>query len=337
MRGWVIKLDRGFPLVKIENGDRCGEEIRCQHATALVKQEKVRAVIGDNVEVSAPEDADMAQITKILPRTCTLVRRDPAERTEAQVMAANFDTVMIAEPADQLNLHRLERELVVAHETGARVVVLLTKMDLLSDSSDESKKRVRAIVRQAKDVAAPGDAIVPVSVYDKASIDEIRALIPEDSKAVLLGRSGVGKSSLVNALVGHDVQQTSAVRVSDGKGRHTTVSRQVIPIAGGGYIIDMPGTRGIGMWQSDKGIAAVFPDITALAEKCRFRDCSHHQEPGCAVRAAVEAGKLSQARLDSYHNLIEENNEQAQRAEVAKRIREHPGRPPRYSRHHGKR
>lgn len=352
MRGWVVKLDRGFPLVKITEGPKRGQQIRCQHATSLIKSKNIRAVIGDNVDVDASHNAEMAQITAIHPRSCVLVRRDPAERTESQIMAANFDAVMIVEPIIHLNMHRLERELVVAHATGAHVAVILTKVDLL-DRDD-----VAAYVRDVSHIVAPGVDVIPVSVKTAheanlraqngsqidlqhigttdagaQGIQAIRNHIPGGAKVVLLGRSGAGKSSIVNALVGKQIQQTTQVRTSDGKGRHTTVSRYAVPIPDGGYVIDMPGTRGMGMWQSEEGIAAAFPDITYLAQACKFRDCTHHSEPGCAVRKAVDNGKLSEERLHAYQDLVSENKMQAHKAEIAQHIREHPGRPPRYSRH----
>ena len=320
VQGQVVKLDRGFPLVQVEDGS----QVRCKHATAFVKGQKIRAVIGDTVLLDLAEGSDMAQIVQILPRRNEFVRKDPAERALPQVLAANFDTVIIAHPLAELNVKRLERELVLAHETGAHVIVALTKADLAQSASalEEARELVRNIVADDVDVLV-------VSENDAASIEVLRAYVPVGSVAILIGRSGVGKSSLVNLLAGSEVQATTPVREVDGKGRHTTVSRSMIEVAGGGLIVDMPGVRGLGLWESEAGIAAAFPDIAELAASCKFRDCKHENEPGCAVLAAVERGKVPQARLDSYRSLMLENEEQRQRREEADRIRERTGHPSR--------
>lgn len=317
LTGEVVKLDRGFPLVRLDDG----RTIRCQHATALVKNASVRAVVGDRVQVSLTEGADMAQIGAIGPRGHVLVRKDPAERTLPQTLAANFDAIIVAQPLAQLNLHRLERELVLAFETGAQVLVILTKADLA-----ESEDQVRH-VRDAVDAIA-GDRVhvLVVSEDDAASVEAVRRAIGTRT-AVLMGRSGVGKSSLVNVLVGRQVQATNAVRSRDGKGRHTTVSREIVDLPGGGRVIDMPGVRGLALWDAGAGIAAAFADIVALAEGCRFRDCRHGDEPGCAVRKAVEEGALSQARLDAYRDLAAENEKGREKREEAARKRERRGHP----------
>lgn len=320
-QGQVIKLDRGFPLVQLEDGT----SVRCKHATALVKGEKVRAVIGDYVLLENPGDADAAQITHILPRRNTLVRRDPAERVLAQVMAANFDTVLVAHPIVELNIRRLERELVLAHETGARVAVVLTKADL----ADEPQ--THEAVAQVNEIVAESVAVLAISEHDAASIESVRALVPEGTVAVLIGRSGVGKSSLVNLLAGYEAMETTPVRKADGKGRHTTVSRAMVPAAGGGLIVDMPGVRGLGLWEAEDGIHAAFPDIAALAEQCKFRDCKHDAEPGCAVLAAIDSGAIPAARVESYKRLVDESASTAKAHEEAMRIRMRTGHPRRRS------
>ena len=316
-RGRIVKLDRGFPLVESPDG----EQFRCKHATALVKGKKVRAVIGDEVVVNAPDGADNAQIAEILPRRNTLVRKDPAERVLPQVMAANFDTVIVAHPIAELNIRRLERELVLAHETGAQVAVALTKADLAEgEQGDVARETVCNIV-------AAGVPVLVVSERDPESIEPLRQMVPPGQVAVLIGRSGVGKSSLVNLLAGEEVMDTTPVREADGKGRHTTVSRAMVPVRGGGLIVDMPGVRGLGLWESEVGIQAAFPDVASLAESCRFRDCKHENEPGCAVLQAVEAGQLAQERLDSYHHLMQETEATRQANEQAARIRSRTGHP----------
>ena len=213
MRGQVVKLDRGFPLVRLDDGGT----VRCEHATALVKGSYSRAVIGDYVEVSVPDGHDKGIIDAIEPRSCEFVRKDPTERALPQVLAANFDRVFVAQPLADVNLKRLERELVLAHETGAQVTVILTKADLA-----ESDGQVRSVRKKVEAIAGDVDTLV-VSAEDPASVEAVRRLVGDGSTAVLIGKSGVGKSSLVNLLAGERLQETGDVRESDGKGRHTTV------------------------------------------------------------------------------------------------------------------
>ena len=309
-QGEVVKLDRGYPLVRL---DEDGSLVRCEHATALVKGERVRAVIGDRVEVAYPEGHDKAIIERILPRTRAFVRKDPTERAVPQVLAANFDRVMVAQPLGDVNTRRLERELVLAYETGAAVTVVLTKADLAEN--DEQVEQVRERVRA---LAGPDVETLVVSALDPRSVEQVRALVPPGQVAVLIGKSGVGKSSLVNLLVGEEVQETAAVREGDGKGRHTTVSREMVQLPGGGCIVDMPGVRGLGLWDADDGIGAAFADIEQAAANCRFRDCKHENEPGCAVRAAVEAGDIPLARWESYRALKQETETVRERREQAR-------------------
>ena len=315
--GTVVKLDRGFPLIRTQDGG----EFRCKHATAYVKGGNLRAVIGDRVVVDLPDGADMAQIIDILPRKNQFIRKDPAERAIAQVLAANFDTVIIAHPLSELNIRRLERELVLAHETGVRVVVALTKAYLAE--SDEQLEETCQLVRQI--VSDQVDVLV-VSERDAQSIEALRSYIPESSVAILIGRSGVGKSSMVNLLAGCHVMDTTPVRESDGKGRHTTVSRAMIQVLGGGLVVDMPGVRGLGLWESEEGINAAFAEVASLAQECRFRDCQHENEPGCAVMKAVEEGIVPLARVESYRNLMRENEDQRKRREEADRLKERASR-----------
>lgn len=290
--GIVVRLDRGFPLVRLASGER----VRCEHATAIVKGERMRAVVGDQVSVELPDGHDKGIIKTIFPRHSQFVRKDPAERTAGQVLAANFDLVIIAEPIVQLNRKRLERELVLAHETGARVAVMLTKSDLAGCEMQDALTEARGLAGEAVEVVA-------TSVSDATSIERARNLIESGETAILIGKSGVGKSSLVNALAGREVQDTASVRERDGKGRHTTVDRVMVDLPGGGALVDMPGVRGLGMWDADQGLEVAFADVEERARECRFRDCTHEDEPGCAVQAAVEAGELARVRLESYRSL----------------------------------
>ena len=317
MEGRVIKLDRGYPLVLAENKGL----YRCKHATALVKEGRFRAVIGDRVTLEILEGDDKALIKTILPRKNELVRKDPTEQTLPQVLAANFDRILVTQPINGINLRRLARELVVAHETGAAVSVILTKADLA-----ETEEEQAASVTQVSGLVGADDVLV-VSVSDKEGIEAIRALIPPGEVAVMIGKSGVGKSSLVNLLVGYESQKVAGVREADGKGRHTTASREIIAIPGGGHIVDMPGIRGLGLWDADTGIETAFPDIEELAGSCKFRDCKHEGEPGCAVSAAIQKGGLAESRLASYQTLKQETKTIQGRREEAKRIKTRQGHP----------
>ncbi len=312
MRGTVVKLDRGFPLVRLSDATL----VRCEHAKALVKNKDYRAVIGDEVEVDLPDGHDKGVIVEVAPRRTSFVRKDPAEQSRAQVLAANFDLVIVAEPLVQTNLKRLERELVLAHETGAHVAVVLTKADLASDGGEVEQAR-----KAASDLAGHDVDVLVMAASDAESIENVRQLIPAETTAVLIGKSGVGKSSLVNLLAGSELQDTSPVRERDGKGRHTTVDRVMVRVPGGGQIVDMPGVRGLGLWDADQGISRAFRDIEELSAQCRFRDCKHADEPGCAVLAAVEGGELAQSRLDSYRSLMTELEGIRARREEARHLR----------------
>lgn len=318
MQGVVVKLDRGFPLVRLEDG----REVRCKHATSLIKGKDYRAVIGDKVIVDWPEGHDVGLIEETLPRASVFVRKDPTERALPQTLAANFDLVIVAQPIEEINVRRLERELVLAHETGVEVVVALTKADLMA-----SAEEIEA-VRERIDGFIGQDKLLVISDKNAESVAALEALIAEgDRTAVLIGRSGVGKSSLVNVLVGKEIQKTTAVREGDGKGRHTTVSREIVELPTGGRVIDMPGVRGLGLWDADEGIGAAFADIEDLATQCKFRDCSHVNEPGCAVLAAVASGEIAQSRYDSYQRLREESAQIKVKRTEAERIRTRRGHP----------
>jgi ribosome biogenesis GTPase len=322
-RGEVVKLDRSLPLVRLESG----QLLRCKHATAMVKGANCRAVIGDIVDVELPSGHDTGVIVGVRPRRTQFVRKDPTERAQQQVLAANFDQVVVAQPAGQVNMRRLERELVLAFETGAKVAVVLTKSDLgpaanvgegSKGSATQPAQPHDAVFAQVSALAGPQVEVRMMSAQDAVSVARVRELFAPGTTTVLIGRSGVGKSTLVNILSGQSVRKTSAVRATDGKGRHTTVSREIIELPGGGRVVDMPGVRGLGMWEATEGIGTTFADIEAAAQNCKFRDCKHIDEPGCAVKAAVENGEIAPERYTSYLGLCAEVAEVGRRREEAR-------------------
>lgn len=299
----VARVDRGLPLIAAASGTE-----RAEPATHLIKAGGTmsRCVAGDWVAVARPDGHDMPLIEAILPRHSAFSRKDPGEETGEQVVIANVDVVFIVQSLSGggINVARLERELVLAWESGARPVVVLTKADLSEDATAQREL--------AEEVAFGVDVIVE-SALTGQGIEEVRAHVGEGVTAALLGSSGVGKSTLLNRLVGTEVQATGEVRSGDDKGRHVTVARELVTVPGGGVVIDTPGMRAIGLWEAGQGMASAFPDIEELAQRCRFRDCSHEAEPGCAVVAAAETGELSSRRLDSYRRLTTELAEIARR------------------------
>lgn len=295
--GRVARVDRGLPLVLTADGP-----VRAEPAMHLVRtrgEAMSRAVVGDWVALNRPEGHDVAIIEAILPRSSAFVRKDPGEATGEQVVAANVDTVFVMQSVGGrgVNLRRLERELVMAWESGAKPLVVLNKADLAEDAEDQRD--------EAASVSA-GTEVVLTSALTGEGIENLAGYLAPGTTVALLGASGVGKSTLINRLVGEDVQATGEVRAFDSKGRHTTVARELVLLPTGGVVIDTPGMRAIALWDAEDGIEAAFPEIEAIAEACRFADCRHETEPGCAVVEAVDAGEVPQRRLDSYRDLRRE-------------------------------
>ncbi|MGI5158123.1 ribosome small subunit-dependent GTPase A [Microbispora sp. CA-102843] len=245
-------------------------------------------------------------LVALLPRHSAIVRSSASRSSHGQVLAANVDTVVIAlSLATPLDAAKLERLLALAWESGAQPVIVLTKADLATDPE---------AVHAEAGALAPGVEILVTSVATGHNIDALAALL--HGTTVLLGPSGAGKSSLGNTLLGGELLATGTVRAQDGKGRHTTVRRELVPLPGGGVLIDTPGLRGISLHDAADGLEQVFAEIEDLAAYCRFGDCAHDTEPGCAVQAAIRAGELPERRLRSYHKLQRENAWAASRTDA---------------------
>jgi ribosome biogenesis GTPase len=255
-----------------------------------------RAAADDPVKLPCVGDwvAVDGEVQAVLPRRTSIVRAGVAPGvSRGQVLAANVDLVYIAEPAvPDVDLGRIERLLALAWESGAQPVVVITKADLAQ------------VDLASVGAAAPGADIALVSALTGAGLDEVR--LRSGQTAVVLGRSGAGKSTLVNALAGADVMATNTVRAVDGRGRHTTAHRELLALPSGGMIIDTPGLRSVGLYDATDGLAQAFQDVEDLAMQCRFVDCAHDTEPGCAVTAAVATGDLTERRLTSWRKLQRE-------------------------------
>ena len=252
---------------------------------------------GDYVMINYIDNGD-SQILATLPRRTYFSRKDPDPARGEQAVAANFDYVFIMQSLNlDFNPKRLERYLTLAWQSGAIPVVVLTKADLTGDYGDY-------LVR-IEQVAAGVDVRI-VSARTGFGMDTLKEYLTPGNTIVFLGSSGVGKSSLVNALAGEEVMTAGEIREDDSKGRHTTTHRQLLRLSGGVMIIDTPGMRELGMWGVTEGLEAAFSDVEQYLGKCRFRDCRHESEPGCAIRQAIAAGELDAARWESYRNLQSE-------------------------------
>lgn len=314
--GRVSRIDRGMPVVLTSRG-----AVRAEPATHLREAAHGPMAVGDWVALALPEAHDAAIVEAVMPRSSAFVRKDPGDHTIGQVIAANIDMVFIVQalaPGGP-NLSRLERELVLAWESGATPAVVLTKADLATDPKT---------IRDEVAAVALGVDVYVTSAVTGEGVDELHDHIESGRTVAFFGASGVGKSTLLNRLMDAEVQQTAEVREYDGKGRHTTVAREMFFLPAGGILIDTPGMRGLALWEAEDGLAAAFPDIGKLAEGCRFADCTHTREPGCAVKAAVESGALPARRLSSYLRLRDElarvTERQDARARVQKKMSERP-------------
>ena len=257
--------------------------------------------VGDWVVVERLADSD-ARIHAVLPRFSRFSRRAAGDVTQEQIIAANIDVVFLVGGLDNdFNPRRIERYLVVAWESGATPVIVLNKADVVDDP-DAFVEEVRA--------NAPGVDVYAVSANRPETLEPLRGHLGRGRTGALLGSSGVGKSTIVNRLIGQELLKTRDVRITDSRGRHTSTVRQLVVLGDDGILIDTPGMRELQLWDAGQSLEEAFPDIDALSVSCRFRDCSHLKEPGCAVRAAVDAGALPASRYESYAKLSAEREHQ---------------------------
>ena len=314
--GRIVRVDRGeCDVIAVEGRLRVISD--SQRA-----QDLVAPATGDWVMVV--DDPELGPVVaRVLDRTNTVSRRDPSEAVVEQVLVANVDLVLIVHGLDRpLPPGRLERFLVVGWDSGAEVAVVLTKADRYAAEAVEVAAVVSAL--------APEVRVLTVGMGSGAheGLGEVAALMGPGRTVALLGESGAGKSTLVNALIGEDLLETGEVRSSDSRGRHTTVSRELILRPAGGLLIDTPGIRAVGIWDAEESLARVFGDLEERAADCRFNDCAHLSEPDCAVLAEVAAGRVDVRRVIRYRALRSELEVQRER-EVDRSRRRAGGRRPR--------
>jgi ribosome biogenesis GTPase len=268
-----------------------------------------RPVTGDWVLVTGTADC---RVEQVLARRTQLARAESGGRSVEQVIAANVDVVAVCAAAPTANPRRIERELTAIWSSGATPLVLVTKADAVDDVADVSHEVAAVSI---------GVDVVAVSTVTGAGLDDVRSRLAAGRTLALIGPSGVGKSSLVNALIDRNVLATAPTR-SDGKGRHTTTTRQLVGIPGGGLVLDTPGMREFAPWVDGDGLSAAFSDIELIAEDCRFADCAHDVEPGCAVRAAAEVDETMAERVASWHRMQREQAWLARRSDARLRAEE---------------
>lgn len=287
LHGRITRLDRGWSTVLLD-------DLR----VVRVRNIGVEVAVGDMVMISSDEE----RIEHVEPRRSALMRRQSFEgsRGNRQIVASNIDIVFLVHSLNSpANQRRLERELVLAFDSGATPVVVLTKRDAVDDATASE------VLRILKEITFDVD-VVNVSSVTGVGVEDIRAYAKRGTTVAFIGASGVGKSTLINALVGYEVQRTAEVREDDQRGRHTTVAAELIELPGDAWLLDTPGLRAVTLWTSSDGIERAFPDVFSLADSCRFRNCKHLDEPDCSVTSAISRGELPVARLDSMRRLVAE-------------------------------
>jgi ribosome biogenesis GTPase len=290
--------------------------------------------VGDWVAVDVTADNSVTTIHAVLPRRSSFSRKAVLAggpkygdgRIEEQVLSANVDTAFLVTGLDNdFNLRRIERYLAVAWESGCSPVIVLNKADVCDDVAER--------VAKVEEISV-GTPVQAISAATGDSIDLLRQYLGEGRTGAFLGSSGVGKSTIINRLLGEDRLDTGGVRLDDSRGRHTTTSRELLLLPGGGVVIDTPGMREIALWGEESGLSRAFEDIEQLMGRCRFGDCSHESEPGCALREAIERGDLDPKRYASYLKLQKESHNLAVRKDVRQRREENRARDKRYRRIH---
>ena len=330
--GAVVRLDRGFPMIATASGDL----LRAEHAVDFAKGkrgkrgkhakkgagqtigadaggDRVLPGVGDFVAVRVTPGHDMGVILRVLPRRTAFERWRGKNRGDRQVLAANVDVIFIVQPLgaerDTLPLmrDRVARSLVLARDCGADPVVVLTKVDRCEPAE------VADVCGALRRLAGTGVRVIATSSLTGEGLDEVRSCIPQGSVGMILGESGAGKSTLLNTLLGSEALETNAVRERDDAGRHTTVARIMVALPEPcGVIADCPGLRSLPLVGHERGLARSFPEIVEASRACRFNDCTHLHEPGCAVREGVECGEIEQSRLDAFLSLAREMRVSAQ-------------------------
>ena len=291
----VTTEERGAWRLEGEGGAQIGTRL---------KENLESPAVGDWVKAD-----EAGTICEILPRKSRFIRKSAGRTGEAQTVAANIDIALLVMALNRdFSIRRMERYLALAWESGTQPAVVLTKADLCPEYVERALEAERN---------APGVPVMAISTKTGLGMEQVKRLLVPGATAAFLGSSGAGKSTLINALLGREMQETNGLR-NDDRGRHTTTRRELFALPGGAFAIDTPGMRELGMWAAEKGLNRTFAEIAALAQECRFRNCTHNGEPGCAVQSAIQAGELPIDRWEAYQKLLREDGENARREKERK-------------------